>query len=187
MSTGTLYTPRLELPPITLELVEAVFRGDRDEVERIAGRLTIEERRSAFLADKWGAFETLALVQFERGDFAAAYGTSERLRARQMMALLSRGSVQHAGGHKPDSALLAREQNLRRRIGELTERLELEERGADSLRGPMLAGSTSGGGVIREGLARAQSLYERLDRRSRRRIHDTQGSSHCRGHARWIG
>jgi RimJ/RimL family protein N-acetyltransferase len=34
---GTLFTPRLILEPMTLELVEAVFRGDRDALEAIAG------------------------------------------------------------------------------------------------------------------------------------------------------
>ena len=32
-----LVTPRLILEPMTLELVEAVFRSDRDALERIAG------------------------------------------------------------------------------------------------------------------------------------------------------
>ena len=34
---GALYTPRLILEPMTLALVEAVFRGDREELEAIAG------------------------------------------------------------------------------------------------------------------------------------------------------
>jgi RimJ/RimL family protein N-acetyltransferase len=34
---GTLFTPRLELVPVTLHLVEAVYRGDRDAVEHAAG------------------------------------------------------------------------------------------------------------------------------------------------------
>jgi [ribosomal protein S5]-alanine N-acetyltransferase len=34
---GTLLTPRLILEPMTLELVEAVFRADRDALEAIAG------------------------------------------------------------------------------------------------------------------------------------------------------
>jgi [ribosomal protein S5]-alanine N-acetyltransferase len=32
-----LLTPRLILEPMTLDLVEAVFRSDRDALERIAG------------------------------------------------------------------------------------------------------------------------------------------------------
>lgn len=39
-----LYTERLELVPITLEVVEAVFRGDRAALERAAG---------AKIPDKW--------------------------------------------------------------------------------------------------------------------------------------
>lgn len=34
---GTLLTPRLILEPMTLPLVEAVFRGDREALEQIAG------------------------------------------------------------------------------------------------------------------------------------------------------
>ena len=34
---GTLFTPRLILEPMTLPLVEAVFRADRDALEAIAG------------------------------------------------------------------------------------------------------------------------------------------------------
>jgi len=34
---GTLFTPRLILEPMTLPLVEAVFRGDREALEAIAG------------------------------------------------------------------------------------------------------------------------------------------------------
>ena len=32
-----LFTSRLELVPVTLAVVEAVFRGDRDEIERLSG------------------------------------------------------------------------------------------------------------------------------------------------------
>jgi RimJ/RimL family protein N-acetyltransferase len=34
---GTLLTPRLELVPVTLAMVQAVFREDRQELERLAG------------------------------------------------------------------------------------------------------------------------------------------------------
>ena len=37
IGVGTLFTPRLILEPMTLELVEAVFRGDRGALEAIAG------------------------------------------------------------------------------------------------------------------------------------------------------
>src|SRR4051812_23687538 len=55
---GALVTPRLILEPMTLALVEAVFRGDRDELEAITkakipaawpGRVLVERAFSASL------------------------------------------------------------------------------------------------------------------------------------------
>ena len=46
----TLYTPRLELRPITLPMVEAVFCGDREGAERAAG---------AWLPEAWPGRELI--------------------------------------------------------------------------------------------------------------------------------
>jgi len=130
-----------------------------DDVERMATSLTLDERRSTFLADKWDAYETLARIEHERGDIGAAFAVSERLRARQLRDLLSRGRVTRTV--VADSTLIGREQDLRVRIAELTLRLEAEDGGiASTLRGPDLSNGTSG--VTREALARVQEQYAQL-------------------------
>jgi CHAT domain-containing protein len=123
----------------------------------MAGSLVLGERRSGFLADKWESHEALATLERERGDVDAAFQLSERMRAFQTMELMARGRVTRGTA---DSASVAREQDLRLRIAELTRRLESEERGAGSLRGPELSSASSG--VTREALARAQQEYARV-------------------------
>lgn len=144
-------------------LGEAVteLRASVDDIERVAGTLTLEERRSSFLADKWDVYAYLAIAERARGDDAAAFAASERMRARQMLDLLTRGRVSRSVGS--DSALVGREQDLRRRIAELTERLEAEESAMSARRGPDFSNDAgSGSGVTREALARAQEEYAQL-------------------------
>ncbi len=136
----------------------AELRGAVEELERMAGGLPLEERRAAFLADKWDVYIELALVERARGQPEAAFEVSERLRARQMLDLLARGRVAVAGDPSREPA--AREQDLRRRIGELTRRLEASENSAPELRGPALDGTAAG--ATREALARAQDAYGEL-------------------------
>ncbi len=128
------------------------------DVERMARSLPLAERRSTFLADKWDAFADLALIERARGDAAAAFATSERMRARQMLDVLSRGRIDRT--QPRDSAVVALEQDLRARIGELMRRLEVEEGGVGALRGPDLRGAAPG--ETREALARAQEEYSHL-------------------------
>ncbi|MFL5401829.1 MAG: CHAT domain-containing tetratricopeptide repeat protein [Gemmatimonadales bacterium] len=92
-----------------------------DEIERVSGQLQLEEHRSAFRADKWGVYVDLALVEHARGRAGAAFEASERLRARQMLDLLARGRV---GDRQQLQQLSMREQDLRRRMGELTARTD---------------------------------------------------------------
>ena len=115
-------------------------------VERTGRSLSLAERRSAFLADKWDVYAQLALIERARNRPEAAFEASERLRAREMLELLQRGRVPAS-----DAAvdLVAREQDLRRRISELTADQSAAE--GDAVRGPQAA--PSGG---REALARAQ-------------------------------
>jgi CHAT domain-containing protein len=133
-------------------------------VERVAGTLTLEERRATFLADKWDVYVQLAMVEHARGDAAAALAASERMRARQMLDLLARGRVTPRVA--ADSSHAEREQDLRRRVAELTQQLEAEEGAASAMRGPELTGSTgndaSSAGVTREALARAQEQYAQV-------------------------
>jgi CHAT domain-containing protein len=135
-------------------LVEAAreLRASVAEIERTSGALKVEERRAAFLADKWDVYVELALVERARGDAAVAFEASERLRARQMLDLLARGRVTDADSGGPT----AREQDLRRRIDELTRQVEATSDSEPGLRGPAL---NDAAGTAREALARAQDAY----------------------------
>jgi CHAT domain-containing protein len=128
------------------------------ETEQVAGRLSLDERRASFLADKWDAYTELALLERARGRPVEAFAASERLRSRQMLDLLARGRIAAPPG-VPDS-LVVREQDLRRRITDLTRILAPIDRGFASLRGPP-AGSTASA-QVRETLAGAQREYAEL-------------------------
>ena len=127
------------------------------EIEQPSRSLVLPERRSAFLADKWDVYAQLVLTERMRGKSALAFETSERLRAREMLELLSRGRV-----YTPrDTAaeLVAREQDLRRRIAELTRDLETGSSRDEELRGPDVS---SMGEATREALLRTQEEYAEL-------------------------
>jgi CHAT domain-containing protein/Tfp pilus assembly protein PilF len=127
------------------------------EIERPSRSLTLPERRSAFLADKWDVYAQLALAERARGRPALAFEASERLRAREMLELLTRGRV-----YTPrDTAqeLIAREQDLRRRIAELTRDLEGAPTKSEELRGPEVSSANE---ATREALLRAQDAYAEL-------------------------
>ena len=128
------------------------------DIERMAATLPLEERRSTFLADKWDAYGELAMTERALGDAGAAFATSERMRARQMLDLMARGRV--APAPASDSTLVERAQDAQRRVGELTRTLEREEGEAATLRGPDRGAAPSG--ITREALARAQQDYEAL-------------------------
>lgn len=125
------------------------------EVERAGGSLALPERRAAFLADKWDVYAQLALVERARGMPRVAFEVSERLRAREFLDLLGRGRIGRPAGTAAD--LVAREQDLRRRIAELTS--ELEGASAGSLRGPTVIAE---GGAVREAMLAAQGAYADL-------------------------
>ncbi len=128
------------------------------DIERVAGTLTLAERRATYLADKWDVYAQLALVEHSRSDAPAAFAASERMRSRQMLELLARGRV--ASPAAGDTLLVRREQDLRRRISELTDGLESLGGEPSVLRGPDIADSASG--ATREALARAQEQYAQL-------------------------
>ncbi len=98
------------------------LRSALSEIERSSRSLALPERRSAFLADKWDVYAQLALVEQGRGRVGAAFDASERLRAREMLELLARGRITTRADTAED--IVAREQDLRRRIAELTRGLE---------------------------------------------------------------
>lgn len=127
------------------------------DIERAGRSLALAERRSGFLTDKWDVYVQLALLERTRGRVAAALDVSERLRAGEMRELLAQGRV----AAPPDTAseLVGREQDLRRRIAELTRGLEGPGAGRQLLRGPDVSAA---GAVTREALLRAQESYADL-------------------------
>jgi len=133
------------------------LRASVAEIERVSAGLTVEDRRAAFLADKSEVYVELALVERARGQEHAAFEASERLRARQFLDLLARGRV--AGASNADRDPTAREQDLRRRIDELTRQVEAASQGEPDLRGPTL---NEAAGAAREALAQAQDAYSQL-------------------------
>jgi CHAT domain-containing protein len=130
------------------------LRAALAELERPSRSLTLVERRSAFLADKWDVYAQLALIEQARARPEAAFEASERLRAREMLELLSRGRVTPPSDTAAD--LVAREQDLRRRIGELTD--GLGSAAEYPLRGPL----SPGAGAAPEALGQAQDAYAEL-------------------------
>ncbi len=126
------------------------------EIEKVSGGLPLEESRSAFLADKWDAYIELALVEQARGRARAAFEASERLRERQMLDLLARGRV-GVGEVAPE--LASREQDLRRRMTELTQQVEAASDSASVLRDPA---AEAAAGATATALARAQEAYSTL-------------------------
>jgi len=133
------------------------LRSALGDIERPSRSLVLPERRSAFLADKWDVYAQLALVEQERGRVGAAFDASERLRAREMLEMLARGRITTRADASED--IVTREQDLRRRIAELTRGLENVEPGDQAVRGSDVAVSSS---VTRETLVRAQGAYADL-------------------------
>jgi CHAT domain-containing protein/tetratricopeptide (TPR) repeat protein len=130
------------------------------DIERVSGTLPLEERRAAFLADKWDVYRQLALAELARGHTDSSFEASERLRARQLLDLLARGRV----GADTSDTLAAREQDLRHHITVLTQALETPG-SATGLRGPLPPDTSTG--AVREALARAQDAYAEVLREVR--------------------
>jgi len=121
--------------------------------EKTAGRIRVEERRYGFLADKWSVYAQLARLEQERGRTAEAFAVSERLRARQLVDMLARGRI--AVPH----VAMVQEQDFRRRIAELTQRLETD-RSSSGLREPAM--SKPAERATRAQLDAAQHAYAQL-------------------------
>ena len=133
------------------------LRSAVTEIERPGRSLALPERRSAFYADKWEVYAQLALIERERGRLGAAFEASERLRAREMLELLVRSRITTTSD--PAGSIVAREQDLRRRIGELIHDLETPDAADETLRG---SDAPLSSGVTRESLSRAQESYADL-------------------------
>lgn len=141
-----------------------VLRGALDALEAPRRTLALPERRSAFLADKWESYALLALLEHARGFPGAAFDVSERLRAREMAELMNRGRIDAGNDEPPD--LIAEEQDLRRRLAELTRDLDGRGGGGQSVRGPDLPVADV---PIRQALLEAQEQYADLLLRIRER------------------
>jgi CHAT domain-containing protein len=146
---GRSLRARGALPAAADELRAAV-----GAVESVASGLRLEERRAGFLADKWQVYAALALVEQARGRAAEAFAVSERMRGRQMLALLARGRVASRSGGSD------REQDLRRRIAELTEEIAGGRSMAEDRREPATPRRPLA--VAREALDATQKAYAAL-------------------------
>jgi CHAT domain-containing protein len=129
------------------------------EIERVSGTLQLEDHRSAFQADKWDVYVDLALLEHQRGRSEAAFEASERLRSRQMLDLLARGRIIEP---RTLGQLAVREQDLRRKIGELAVQAGASQppEKTPALRDPTAAKEASGRAT--KELARLQEDYGKL-------------------------
>jgi CHAT domain-containing protein/Tfp pilus assembly protein PilF len=102
-----------------------------ETVERSARPLRAAGRRAAFRASRMDLYDALALLEFRLRNISAAYQVSERLRARAMLENVAsaRVSMSEVG----DSSLVAREQDLRRRISALENDMDYASGGGRSV------------------------------------------------------
>lgn len=135
----------------------AELRAAIAAIEGAARSLVLPERRSGYLADKWGSYARLALLERTRGRLAESFAVSERMRAMELRELLERGRV--AGPADEAGDLVARVQDLRRHIAELTREADVLPAGRSAIRGPDAA---RGRPVAREALLRAQEEFAAL-------------------------
>jgi CHAT domain-containing protein/Tfp pilus assembly protein PilF len=135
-----------------LDKAAAEFRVAIEIAEKTASRVAQPERRYGFLADKWGTYTDLALLEQKRGNAHEAFAISERLRARQLVDMLGRGRI------AASRISVVQEQDYRRRVAEITQRLEVESSGG--LREAVISAGTRQG--LRIQLEAAQQEYSRL-------------------------
>lgn len=133
------------------------MRSAVSEIERMSASLRLEERRSAFLADKWDVYAQLALTEQARGRDGEAFAASERMRGRQMLDMLARGRIVPVAQRVDATSTGTHEQDLRQRISDLTRGLEQSRNGEPPLRGPRLDARAAN--PAREALDAAQKAY----------------------------
>lgn len=137
-----------------LEAAAREYRLAVSVVEQTAATLHLAERRSGYLADKWDVYTELAQMEMSRGRVADGFAVSERMRARQMIDMLSRGRV------AAPRVAAVQEQDLRRRIDELSRQLEGGSSTLPQLREPMVPVRSSD--AVRAQLDAAQKAYAQL-------------------------
>jgi CHAT domain-containing protein len=143
----------------------AAYQSAITQVEQVSGKLQLEERRAAFLADKWEVYRDLVFLEAKMRRVSDAFEVSERMRARQMLDLLARGHVTPSPERARELATI--EQDVRHRINELLDRLSSPEFATTAERG--LPGLTEERDAVLEALAMSQRQYAELllDIRSR--------------------
>jgi CHAT domain-containing protein/Flp pilus assembly protein TadD len=127
------------------------------EIERTASGWAYLASSSGYLADKWEVYAHLATLQLESGAAEAAFETSERLRAQRMLAILDRGRVQ---AREPAGELASREQDLRRQIADLSDRVESASPWDKELRGVSTGAQTREQAAL--ALEEARRAYSRV-------------------------
>jgi CHAT domain-containing protein/tetratricopeptide (TPR) repeat protein len=130
----------------------AQLRAAAVVIERSSKTLVADERKVGFMADKLDVFAQLALAERARGNVAAAFAASERMRAQQLLTLVTRSRVTRP---HPKTA---REQDLRRQIAELMGSVESEARAGRGSR----EAETRANASAREALYGAERAYARL-------------------------
>jgi len=128
------------------------LRNALSDLEAPTASMASPAARAGFLADKWNVYTDLARIEHARKRPGAAFELSESLRAREMLELLEQGRV--ASPPEVPADLVEREQDLRRRIAELS--VSDGEVRTVSLRG---SDPASGGMATREALLQAQQAY----------------------------
>jgi CHAT domain-containing protein/prefoldin subunit 5 len=128
------------------------FRIAISIAEKTASRVGPPERRYGFLADKWDTYADFALLEQMRGHAAEAFAISERLRARQLVDILGRGRI------AASRVAASQEQDYRRRVAEITRRLEVAN--TSGFREAVV--SSQGRERLRIQLDAAQQDYSRL-------------------------
>jgi tetratricopeptide (TPR) repeat protein len=128
------------------------LRNALSDLEGPTASMASSAGRAGFLADKWNVYTDLARIEHARKRPGAAFELSESLRAREMLELLEQGRVRSPPEVPAD--LVEREQDLRRRIAELS--VSDGELRTVSLRG---SDPASGGPGTREALLQAQQAY----------------------------
>ena len=146
--------------------------------ERVAGSIRLTALRAGYRADKWDIYMQLAMLERRRGDAAAAFQVSERLRGREMLDLLAEGRV--AARARPGDSAIAREQDLRRRITALEQALE-DEGGQHNMRGLPIRADRRWRHARQPGPGPTRVRRNpRASPRECRRLRTTRPARHCR-------
>jgi tetratricopeptide (TPR) repeat protein len=127
-------------------------------IEEVSAGLSAGDRTD-FLADKGSVYQRLASVLLSLGEVEEAFGVSERARARQTTAAMSRGRMAPPPGIPRD--LHERRQDLRQRIDVLTRQLRWGDLSRHRLR-ETLGDAAPSQSVVREALSNAHREYEDL-------------------------